>query len=103
VDCIDLKSSVFWDIPYSPLKSPSVMQVANTACFMLVSSTLKIEGTYSSEKSVEFQRNTWRCIPEGKLFLTVSVRTSNPTSILLSQDKVQWWALLNMAMKGRDP
>jgi hypothetical protein len=53
-------------------------------CFMLVSclaysSTLKMEATCSSETSVDFQRTTVRCIPEDKLFIITTVRTSDPT------------------------
>jgi hypothetical protein len=42
-------------------------------------STLKTEVICSSETSVEFQRTTWRYIPKTELFITTSVRTSNPT------------------------
>jgi hypothetical protein len=42
------------------------------ACFMLVSclvyySTLMMESTYCSEKSVDFQRTTWRYILDNKI------------------------------------
>jgi hypothetical protein len=42
------------------------------------SSTLKLEVIYSSETSVDFQRTAWRYILE-ELFITIAVRTSNPT------------------------
>jgi hypothetical protein len=37
--------------------------------YLSYSSTLKMEGTYSSETSVEFQRTTWHYIPEDRTIL----------------------------------
>jgi hypothetical protein len=63
--------------PYSgaknkPRKETGMKQVASRAYY----SVLKMEATFYSEKSVDFQRTTWRYIPEdrtlhqnGSLFL----------------------------------
>jgi hypothetical protein len=53
-------------------------------CFMLVSclaysSTLKMEVTFSSETSVDFQRLLGIISQEIELFITTAVRTTNPT------------------------
>jgi hypothetical protein len=62
-----VKSSVFWDMtPCSLLKGNRCLLAI---CFMLISclvysSALKMEATCSSEASTEFQRTTWRYIPE---------------------------------------
>jgi hypothetical protein len=48
------------------------------------SSTLKMEATCSSELSVDFQRTTRHYIPEDGIlhkFITISVKTSNPTTL----------------------
>jgi hypothetical protein len=56
-----MKISVFWDImPCSPIRFISALLAT---CFMSVSclaysSTLKMEGTYSYETSIRFQRTT---------------------------------------------
>jgi hypothetical protein len=50
--------------------SPSLLEQAELptsftmASFVAYSSILKKETAHSSETSVVFQRNTWRCIPE---------------------------------------
>jgi hypothetical protein len=88
-----MKSSVFWDeTPCSQLKFKrrfggqyslylqrrSISQVARSmwqekqnisqiSC-LAYSSILKMEVTCSSEISVDFQRTTWRCIPEDRTF-----------------------------------
>jgi hypothetical protein len=48
------------------------------ACFMLDSylayySTLKMKAVCSSETSIDFQRTTWRYIPEDRLLLTINL------------------------------
>jgi heme O synthase-like polyprenyltransferase len=54
VTAVVMKTSVFWDITLA-------------TCFMLVvSSALKMEVTYSSETSLDFERTTRRCIPEDR-------------------------------------
>jgi hypothetical protein len=57
------KSSIFWHI------TPCILLQGNRrfcspSAFTLVSSTLKMEETCSSETSVDFQRTTWYYIPE---------------------------------------
>jgi hypothetical protein len=54
-----------------PSKNPASKQMASRAAFALVSffaysCTLKMEATCSSETSVDFQRSTWRYIPEDR-------------------------------------
>jgi hypothetical protein len=69
-----MHSSIFWDItPWSPFKSqPTFRRKQSSAtCFTLVSClacslALKMEVTYSSEMSVDFQRTTRRYIPEDR-------------------------------------
>jgi hypothetical protein len=41
--------------------------------------SLKMEATYSFEKSVDFQRTTWRYIPEDRILQTTALRTANAT------------------------
>jgi hypothetical protein len=77
-----MESYISWDIkPCSPL---SVNRALLATFFTLVSclaysSTLKMEATYSSEMSVEFQRTIWRYIPEGK--------TLNNRTVIVSEGK----------------
>jgi hypothetical protein len=73
-----MKSTTFCDItPYSPLKVndvseehiASIFRTMLATFFTLVyclaySYTLKMEAAYSSGTSVDFQRTTWRYIPE---------------------------------------
>jgi hypothetical protein len=70
------EESVFWDITLSIVHrkstddskervaclSPAFTLVSCSACF----STLKMEVTCSSEMSIDFQRITWRYIPEDR-------------------------------------
>jgi hypothetical protein len=78
-----MKNSIFWDItPYNPLKvngrfegtyrlhhhdetSSDSYAIHDSFLFVLFS-TLKMEVTYSSITSVDFQRNTRRYIPEDR-------------------------------------
>jgi hypothetical protein len=77
----NLKSSFFLDItPCNPFKVNRRFGITCclnlhgrriiSAChllspwFLAYSSTLKIEAKYSTETSVDFERNTWRYIPE---------------------------------------
>jgi hypothetical protein len=62
-----MKSSVFWDVTLC--LPPDLMLVS----YLAYSSTLKMEGTCSSETSVGFQRTTWRDIPEDRALQNNSV------------------------------
>jgi hypothetical protein len=56
---------------------------------------MKIEATYSSETSVNFQRTTRRYIPEDRSLKAVLIH--------LSQNRDLWWAAVNMVMSSRVP
>jgi hypothetical protein len=65
------------------MKETTLKQEANRACFIPVScfaysSTMMMKATSSSETSVDFEWNTRRYISE-ELFITIAVRTSNPS------------------------
>jgi hypothetical protein len=69
------KISVFWDIP--PCSALKVNRLCLSYAFTLVScwaysSAIKIEVTCSSETSADFQRTTWRYIPEDRTLQVVS-------------------------------
>jgi hypothetical protein len=78
----NVKGSVFWDItPCSPLR---VIRRLGGACRLHLQGreisqarNEKIEATYSSETSVDFQRTTRGYI---ELLITAAVRTPNPTT-----------------------
>jgi hypothetical protein len=68
-----MKSSIFWDTTRSPVK---VNQSFGGSCRLLLhasvlsySVTLKMNVTCSSKMSVDFQRTTWRHIPEDRTLL----------------------------------
>jgi hypothetical protein len=84
-----IRDSIFWAIsPYSPLKvnrhfGETCLQSLLATCFTLASglaysSTLKMEATYSSETSIDFQDVHGVISQKIDLFLTTAVRTSNP-------------------------
>jgi hypothetical protein len=96
-----MKSFIFWDITAcSPLNVNRCFRGTcclrlHATCFMLVlcmaySSTLKKEETCPSETSFDFQRTTWRYIPEDRtlnkynnLHVTYSfIETLNPLVLL---------------------
>jgi hypothetical protein len=68
-----MKNPIFWNVtPCSPLKAIrrfGGICSSIATCFMLVSglpysSTLKMEATYSSETTVDFEQTTRRYIPD---------------------------------------
>jgi hypothetical protein len=70
-----MKRSVFWGItPCSPLKvKEALLSTCFHATFLLgYSSTLKIEAICWSETFSDFQRTTWRYIPEDRSFQLIS-------------------------------
>jgi hypothetical protein len=95
--CFGGNIASFYRMKNKTSKKPAWKQVASTArsleqssrlspAFTLVSClayslTLNNETLSSSEKSVDFQRTTWRYIPKDitLLCVTTAVRTSNPT------------------------
>jgi hypothetical protein len=117
------KSSLFWDItPCSPLKDNRrfggtcllhlqgwrISQARNHVClppaFTLVSclaysSTLKIEETWSSETSVDFQRTTWRYIREDG---TLQVKSQFHNILIFRFSDIRWentvinWTVTNV-------
>jgi hypothetical protein len=104
-----MKSSIFWDITSCRLlKSTYVSEVhidsisriekaeqeTSKALFVTCFDVgflldlyfdLNMEATYSSETSIDFQRTTWRCIPEGRTLIS-DVSSPAPT-----QDCVNFW------------
>jgi hypothetical protein len=105
-----LNSSFFWNIKScSPFKSqPTFQRSFICTCFKLFSclaysSTLKMQGIYSSETSVDFQRFTWRYIPEERTHHTHRCESiKSYTSVILHfmfhiLSKVSGWTLkINM-------
>jgi hypothetical protein len=63
----------------SPLKVKLVPNYFTLVSGLVYYSTSKMEATYSSETSVDFQRTTWHYILEDRTFITTAVRTSCPT------------------------
>jgi hypothetical protein len=95
---IVMRNSIFWDImPCSPLKVNQHfggtcclhLQPLLATCFTFISCSayslaLKLEVTCSSKMSVDFQLTTFQTIFQRiELFITTTMRTSNPIKIVV--------------------
>jgi hypothetical protein len=85
-----MESPICWDVaPCSLLKGHQRSKQKGT-CFMLVSclafsSTLMMEAICSFETSVDYQRATQRCVPEGGTLLHILTARCHKTLLPLQQ------------------